>query len=94
MTLDVMTSHEAEQKASLKKPLWPIYSVWPHCHGPCDRGDRLCLTPELCQTNQHDDEDEELSRFGAFHATRAVLKGLAVIGVLGALLAVAMGWRP
>lgn len=36
---------------------WPIYSTFPHCSGPCDDGNRLCMTPEACQTGQHEEED-------------------------------------
>jgi len=55
----IVTLHEAEQSAEVCKPLWPIYSTFPHCSGPCGQGRSLCMTPEACQTGQADDDGWE-----------------------------------
>jgi hypothetical protein len=57
--MNIVTLHEAKQRDEIRKPLWPIYSTFPHCSGPCGQGDSLCMTPEFCQTGDHQADDLE-----------------------------------
>jgi hypothetical protein len=93
MPADIITDHEAQQHAEVRKPLaWPIYSTFTHCSGPCNQGRSVCLTPEACQTGQAA-EDDEYTR-PPMTRTDALLAGFLVVAAWGlvALVARAMGW--
>lgn len=90
--MEIITKHESQQSAELRRPLWPIYSTFPHCTGPCDQGNKLCMTPEACQTGRTEDHDDYIKP-----PMRAA--DLAIVGALFAacwgsiaLLAHALGW--
>ena len=93
MTIEIITAHEADQIIRLKQPLnWPLYSTFPHCSGPCQQGRTLCLTPEACQTGR--DEEEEISKFGAFNALPAVAIGLVALAAFAAVVLSGLGvWK-
>jgi hypothetical protein len=83
--MNIVTLHEAEQSAEVCKPLWPIYSTFPHCSGPCGQGRSVCLTPEACQTGEHEDDDYRppMTRRDALYAVVLVFACWgAVAGVL------------
>jgi hypothetical protein len=88
----ILTTHEAEQRAEMRKPLdWPIYSTHPHCSGPCQQGRSLCLTPEACQTGEADD-----GWVGGTWRDELAFWVAVTAGTFAfcTLLAVALGWRP
>jgi len=46
MRIHFITEHEAQQRAAVNATL---YSTYGDCTGPCEQGDRVCMTPEACQ---------------------------------------------
>ena len=86
----IMTDHELQQKSAVSRPLWPIYSVWPHCSGPCQQGRSVCMTPESCQTGLADPDDERKPMTGRHRLWLVVIAILSV----GAVYFAAMGLLP
>ena len=85
MTIEIITAHEADQIARMKKPLtWPLYSTFPHCSGPRQQGRTLCMTPEACQTGQH--KEDEYATKPPMTRADAVCAVLLVIGSWAAVM--------
>jgi hypothetical protein len=87
---DFITEHEAQQRKAVKAPL---YSTQPHCTGPCDQGDRVCMTPEACQRAAADASDDwqpaTMADNLAFWLPVGGITALILIA-----LALTLGWRP
>ena len=82
MTIEIITAHEADQLVRLRRPLGTEYQG------------RFPEAAHAC-TDVGDDDDEELSQFGAFNAAPAVAVVLVAIAVVAALVLAATrhsGW--
>lgn len=90
MTTDIITRDEAQQRAELARPLWPIYSTFSHCTGLCKQGRSLCLTPEACQTGQA--QDDKWKQKPPMTRSDALLSLALVFACWGAVAAVLMAF--
>jgi len=85
--MNIVTLHEAEQNAEVCKPLWTIYSTFANCSGPCGQGRSLCMTPEACQTGDHQADGEVVTRADDLWFWGGLAAALAVFVVCAAVMA-------
>ena len=80
--MTIITSHEAEQQAEMRKPLWATH---PTCNGSCQQG-RACD----CTASVADDWEETQWQDEAWFWGGIVVS----LGVLTFGAALMAGWRP
>jgi hypothetical protein len=91
MRIDLITEHEAQQRAAVNAAL---YSTYGHCTGPCEQGDRVCMTPEACQLPSVADAAEGWEPASVADNLAFWLPVLFCTGLFVLALVFFVGWRP